>query len=292
MLNPKVTIEENRKAVAQMREISAVDPRITFEKQCFFIGVSNHSLISRLIADNYILDKSQFDLEQQIYPCLKKRIAKYEPWTNEKLNAYCRERFIGNNRKLIALRTGKSQPYFYNAITNNNRNGMLYLYDAVNEISFDFKDVQEIIDNQPPEWKKDVQTVKEALTLKIFVKFMERNGTSVRTAKNLYLNERLFGNSEIEDKVAVDLLKKLADSIEVSRLILEDVTIDEATKMCKIQEVKQEELAKTCFGKKIPELTDRQRQIHFVLGLADTRRTSSLRNAMIWYRKRSKNKKE
>ena len=87
MLDPKVTVEENRKAVAQMREISAIDPRITLEKQCFFIGVSNDSLISRLRADNYILDKSQFDLEQQIYPCLKERVAKYKPWTNEKLNA-------------------------------------------------------------------------------------------------------------------------------------------------------------------------------------------------------------
>ena len=291
MLNPKVTVEENRKAVAQMREISAIDPRITFEKQCFFIGVSNHSLISRLIADNYILDKSQFDLEQQIYPCLKKRVAKYEPWTNEKLNAYCKERFIGENRNKIALRTGKAQPYFYNAIANDNRNGMLYLYDAVNEIPFDFKDVQEIIDNQPPEWKKDIQTVKETLNIKIFMNFIERNGAPLKVAKSLYMNERLAGNSEIEEKIVIDLVKKLADSIEISQIVLNEMTIDEATKMCKIQEIKQEELAKTCFGKKLSELPERQRQLHFILGLADTRRTSSLRNALIWYRKQSKNNK-
>ena len=169
MLDPKVTVEENRKAVAQMREISAIDPRITLEKQCFFIGVSNYSLISRLIADNYILDKSQFDLEQQIYPCLKERVAKYKPWTNEKLKVYCKERFVGENKKKIALRTGKIQTYFYNAIAKDNRNGMLYLYDAVNEIPFDFKDVQKIIDGQPPEWTKDIQTVKETLDAKIFI---------------------------------------------------------------------------------------------------------------------------
>lgn len=188
MLDPKVTVEENRKAVAQMREISAIDPRITLEKQCFFIGVSNYSLISRLIADNYILDKSQFDLEQQIYPCLKERVAKYKPWTNEKLKAYCKEQFVGENKKKIALRTGKIQTYFYNAIAKDNRNGMLYLYDAVNEIPFDFKDVQKIIDGQPPEWTKDIQTVKETLDAKIFISFMERNGAPLKAAKTLYLS--------------------------------------------------------------------------------------------------------
>ncbi|EGM51119.1 hypothetical protein LRU_01431 [Ligilactobacillus ruminis SPM0211] len=291
MLDPKVTVEENRKAVAQMREISAIDPRITFEKQCDFIGVSNHSLISRLIADNYLLDKSQFDLEQQIYACLKKRVAKYEPWTNEKLNAYCKERFIGETRKKIALSTGKAQPYFYNAIANDNRNGMLYLYDAVNEIPFDFKDVQKVIDSQPPEWEKDIRTIKETMNARIFMNFMERNGAPMKATKSLYMNERLAGNFEIEEKIIVDLVKKLADSIEISEIILKEMTIDEATKMCKIQEIKQEELAKTCFDKKLSELPERQRQLHFILGLADTRRTSSLRNALVWYRKRSKDNK-
>lgn len=291
MLDPKVTVEENRKAVAQMREISAIDPRITFEKQCDFIGVSNHSLISRLIADNYLFDKSQFDLEQQIYACLKKRVAKYEPWTNEKLNAYCKERFIGETRKKIALSTGKAQPYFYNAIANDNRNGMLYLYDAVNEIPFDFKDVQKVIDSQPPEWEKDIRTIKETMNARIFMNFMERNGAPMKATKSLYMNERLAGNFEIEEKIIVDLVKKLADSIEISEIILKEMTIDEATKMCKIQEIKQEELAKTCFDKKLSELPERQRQLHFILGLADTRRTSSLRNALVWYRKRSKDNK-
>lgn len=291
MLDPKVTVEENRKAVAQMREISAIDPRITFEKQCDFIGVSNHSLISRLIADNYLLDKSQFDLEQQIYACLKKRVAKYEPWTNEKLNAYCKERFIGETRKKIALSTGKAQPYFYNAIANDNRNGMLYLYDAVNEIPFDFKDVQKVIDSQPPEWEKDIRTIKGTMNARIFMNFMERNGAPMKATKSLYMNERLAGNFEIEEKIIVDLVKKLADSIEISEIILKEMTIDEATKMCKIQEIKQEELAKTCFDKKLSELPERQRQLHFILGLADTRRTSSLRNALVWYRKRSKDNK-
>lgn len=291
MLDPKVTVEENRKAVAQMREISAIDPRITLEKQCFFIGVSNYSLISRLIADNYILDKSQFDLEQQIYPCLKERVAKYKPWTNEKLKVYCKERFVGENKKKIALRTGKIQTYFYNAIAKDNRNGMLYLYDAVNEIPFDFKDVQKIIDGQPSEWTKDIQTVKETLDAKIFISFMERNGAPLKAAKTLYMTERLAGNSEIEEKIVIDLLKKLADSIEISRIMLNEMTIDEATKMCKIQEKKQEELAKTCFGKKLSELPERQRRLHFILGLADARRTSSLRNALVWYRKRAKNNK-
>ena len=126
MLDPKVTVEENRKAVAQMREISAIDPGGGGGGGGGVIGVSNDSLISRLRADNYILDKSQFDLEQQIYPCLKERVEKYKPWTNEKLNAYCKEHFVGENRKKIALRANKAQPYFYNAITTNNRNGMLY----------------------------------------------------------------------------------------------------------------------------------------------------------------------
>ena len=184
MLDPKVTVEQNRKAVAQMREISAIDPRITLEKQCFFIGVSNYSLISRLIADNYILDKSQFDLEQQIYPCLKERVAKYKPWTNEKLKAYCKEHFVGENKKKIALRANKTQQYFYNAIASDNRNGMLYLYDAVNNIPFDFKDVQKIIDSQPHEWEKDIQTVKETLDVKVFMSFMTRNGAPFKTAKS------------------------------------------------------------------------------------------------------------
>ena len=105
------------------------------------------------------------------------------------------------------------------------------------------------------------------------------------------MNERLAGNSEIEEKIVIDLVKKLADSIEISQIVLNEMTIDEATKMCKIQEIKQEELAKTCFGKKLSELPERQRQLHFILGLADTRRTSSLRNALIWYRKQSKNNK-
>lgn len=291
MLDPKVTVEENRKAVAQMREISAIDPRITLEKQCFFIGVSNYSLISRLIADNYILDKSQFDLEQQIYPCLKERVAKYKPWTNEKLNVYCKEHFVGENRKKIALRANKAQTYFYNAIANDNRNGMLYLYDAVNEIPFDFKDVQKIIDSQPHEWEKDIQTVKETLDAKVFMSFMTRNGAPLKTAKSFYMTERLAGNYEIEEKIVIDLLKKLADSIEISRIMLNEMTIDEATKMCKIQEKKQEELAKTCFGKKLSELPERQRRLHFIFGLADARRTSSLRNALVWYRKRAKNNK-
>ena len=59
------------------------------------------------------------------------------------------------------------------------------------------------------------------------------------------MTERLAGNSEIEEKIVIDLLKKLADSIEISRIMLNEMTIDEATKMCKIQEKKQEELKKS-----------------------------------------------
>lgn len=86
---------------------------------------------------------------------------------------------------------------------------MLYLYDAVNEIPFDFKDVQKVIDSQSPEWEKDIQTVKETLDAKIFMSFMERNGAPLKAAKTLYMTERLAGNSEIEEKIVIDLLKNL-----------------------------------------------------------------------------------
>ena len=119
MLNPKVTVEENRKAVAQMREISAIDPRITFEKQCFFIGVSNHSLISRLIADNYILDKSQrwgeASSQGNETDCLKSALFQsLEPTKDQKLPPIIRL------ASLMAKEKANDKRAFFLVCTNNN----------------------------------------------------------------------------------------------------------------------------------------------------------------------------